>query len=132
MREGVDKQNVPDLYQRFYRYLAYCAEHQIVPNNMNCYFAIGIVADDIYRWTHKDITPEHRRFAEDVKQFFASIHEQGPTDGVMNPISAMFWQKAHDGMIEAQKLEVHQVDPLGEKASAEEIRKRYQDVVLPD
>lgn len=133
MRQGANKKDVADLYQRFYTYLAYCAEHYIIPNNMNCYFAIGITREDIVFWSSGAAgTPEHKKFAWDVKQFFASIHEQGPTEGLLNPISAMFWQKAHDGMIEAQKLEVTNSDPLGEKASAEDIAKKYADVQLPD
>lgn len=133
MRQGVNKKDVNELYQRFYAYLAYCAEHQIVPNNMNCYFAIGILREEIYQWKNGiQGTADHKRFAEDVSQFFASVHEQGPTDGLLNPISAMFWQKAHDGMIEASKVEVAQVDPLGDKTSAEDIAKKYTDVSLPD
>ena len=133
MRQGVNKRDVNDLYQRFYAYLAYCAEHMIVPNNMNCYFALGVGRDELYQW-RKGIkgTPDHKRFADDVSQFFASIHEQGPTEGLLNPISAMFWQKAHDGMIEAQKLEVTNTDPLGEKQSGEQIAQKYADVQLPD
>ena len=133
MRQGVDKQDVTELYNRFLRYLGYCEEHGIVPNNMNAYFAIGISRDDIRRWSNgTNGTPEHKQFAEDIKAFFASIHEQGGTDGVLNPISAMFWQKAHDGMIEASKLEVVAEDPLGEKRSAEDIAKAYSEVDLPD
>lgn len=132
MRQGVDKHNVADLQQRFINYLSYCAAHQIIPNNMNAYFAIGITRDDIYRWKSGESTPEHRKFAEEVAQFFASIHEQGPTEGLLNPISAMFWQKAHDGMIEAQKLEVTNSDPLGEKVDTGKIAEKYADVELPD
>ena len=133
MRQGVDKRNVPDLYDRFYRYLAYCAEHGIVPNNCNAYFAIGVNRTDISRWKlGQQGTSEQRKFAEDITEFFASVHEQAPTEGLMNPISALFWQKAHDGMVEASKLEVVNTDPLGEKKSAEEIAAKYEDVALPD
>lgn len=133
MREGVDKKNVPDLYQRFYRYLAYCAEHRIVPNNMNAYLAIGVSRDDVSSWRlGTKGNAEQKQFAEDILAFFASVHEQGSTDGVLNPISAMFWQKAHDHMIEASKLEHVVTDPLGEKKSASEIVKQYEDVQLPD
>lgn len=133
MRQGVDKRNVPDLYTRFFRYLEYCREHNIVPNNMNAYFALGISRQDVSAW-HRGIggTPEHKEFADMIMSFFASIHEQGATDGVLNPISSMFWQKAHDGMIEASKLEVVQEDPLGDKKSAEDIAKAYSEVELPD
>ena len=132
MRQGVNKKDVSDLYNRFFRYLAYCKEHNIVPNNMNCYFAIGLNRQDIARWRSGELgTPEQQQFARDLSQLFESIHEQGAIDGMFNPISAIFWQKAHDGMIEASKMEVVQTDPLGEKKSAEKITEQYADI-LPD
>lgn len=132
MRQGVDKTNVDDLYRRFGIYLQYCAERNIMPNNMNAYFAIGVSRQDIDAWVRGvQGTPEHKQFALDVKGLFESIHEQAPTEGLMNAISAMFWQKTHDGFIEAQKLEVTQNDPLGEKRSKEQIAEKY-DGLLPD
>ena len=62
MRQGVDKKNVPDLYQRSYRYLAYCAEKGIIPNNMNAYFAIGITKNlSVERWAEIARTQAVRR-----------------------------------------------------------------------
>lgn len=133
MRQGVDRKNVPDLYERFYRYLAYCSEHGIIPNNMNAYFAIGVGKDSISAWKNgKSGTPEQKQFAEDITQFFASIHEQAGGEGIVNPILSIYWSKAHDGMIEASKVEVTNTDALGEKRSAEDIAKQYADVDLPD
>lgn len=133
MRQGVDKKNVPDLYKRFLTYLEYCAAHNIMPGNMSAYFAIGVEQQEIGSWRRGVAgTPEHKQFAEDVAAFFKSVHEQAPTEGLMNPISAMFWQKAHDGMIEAAKIEQATVDPLGEKQSAEDIARKYEGVELPE
>ena len=132
MRQGVDKKNVPDLYQRFYRYLAYCAEKGIIPNNMNAYFAIGITKQEIAAWYAGQRSPEHKQFAEDIKQFFASIHEQAGGEGIVNPILSIYWSKAHDGMVEAQKLEVVNTDPLGEKQSSEQIAQKYADILPED
>lgn len=131
MRQGCDKKNVPDLYNRFYRYLSYCAEKGIIPNNMNAYFAIGLVRQDIARWKSGVGSPEQRQFADDITQFFASIHEQAGGENIVNPILSIYWSKAHDGMIEASKVEVINNDPLGEKRSAEQISEQYADI-LPD
>ena len=131
MREGVDRNDVDDLYRRFIGYLMYCAEHGIIPNNMNCYFALGVPRQYMSAW-HRGAsgTPRHKEFADMVMDFFASVHEQAATDGIVNPIYSMWLQKAHDHMIEAQKVEVVQDNPLGERKSAEEIAKSYAD--LPD
>jgi hypothetical protein len=51
---------------------------------------------------------------------------------MMNPIFAMWLQKAHDNMIEASKIESVDANPLGESQSAEEIVDKYKGVELPD
>jgi hypothetical protein len=132
MRQGVDKKNVPDLYNRFFNYLGYCAEHGVIPNNMNAYFAIGINKNDIGAWYAGRGTPEQRQFADDIKQFFASIHEQAGGEAIVNPILSIYWSKAHDGMIEASKVEVVNTDPLGEKQSAEQIAEKYAGILPED
>ena len=132
MRIGCNKKDVDDLYNRFGKYLAYCVENGVLPGSMNCYYAIGITREDIYQWSSGRSDEAHRRFADDVKSFFASIHEQGATNGMMNPIFAMWLQKAHDNMIEASKVEAVDANPLGESQSAEEIVDKYAGVELPD
>ena len=132
MRQGVDKKNVPDLYNRFLNYLGYCAEHGIIPNNMNAYFAIGITKDNIGAWYAGRGTPEQRQFAEDIKQFFASIHEQAGGENIINPILSIYWSKAHDGLSDQPKIEVSIEDPLGQRASSEEIAARYSSLLPED
>ena len=132
MRQGVDKKNVPDLYNRFFNYLGYCAEHGIIPNNMNAYFAIGISKDNISAWYAGRGTPEQRQFAEDIKQFFASIHEQAGGENIVNPILSIYWSKAHDSMSDNPRIEVTVNDPLGERASSAEIADRYKDILPED
>lgn len=132
MRQGVDRKNVPDLYNRFFNYLGYCAEHGIIPNNMNAYFAIGISKDNISAWYAGRGTPEQRQFADDIKQFFASIHEQAGGENIINPILSIYWSKAHDGLSDQPKIEVSIEDPLGQRASSEEIAARYSSLLPED
>ena len=131
MRQGVDKKNVPDLYNRFLNYLDYCAKHGIIPNNMNAYFAIGITRQDITAWYAGNRSPEHKQFADDIKQFFASIHEQAGGEAIVNPILSIYWSKSHDGMSDNPRVEVTVTDPLGDRASSAEIAKKYEGI-LPD
>ena len=132
MRQGVDKKNVPDLYNRFFAYLGYCAEHGVIPNNMNAYFAIGIVKQDIAAWKAGNRSPEHKQFAEDIAQFFASIHEQAGGEGIVNPILSIYWSKAHDSLSDQPRIEVTVTDPLGDRASSAEIADRYKDILPED
>ena len=132
MRQGVDKKNVPDLYNRFFNYLGYCAEHGVIPNNMNAYFAIGITRQDITAWYAGNRSPEHKQFADDIKQFFASIHEQAGGENIVNPILSIYWSKAHDSRSDQPRIEVTVTDPLGDRASSAEIADRYRDLLPSD
>ena len=132
MRQGVDKTDVQDLYARFIQYLEYCREHGVIPGNANAQLAIGVSRQDIGDWA-KGVrgTPEHRQFANDFKALMASVNEQAAADGILNPVLSIFWSKAYYGLSDQPKVEVEVVNPLGDKRSAEEIAKRYADV-LPD
>ena len=133
MGQGCDKKDVPGLYERFAKYLQYCTEHGVVPNNMSAYLAIGVYKQEIESWANgANGTPAHRQFALDVLSFFSAVHEQGGTDGVMNPIQTIFWQKAYDGLSDQPRVQVELHNPLGEKKSAEDIVKEYSEVELPD
>lgn len=132
MRQGVDKKNVPDLYNRFFNYLGYCAEHGVIPNNMNAYFAIGITRQDITAWYAGNRSPEHKQFADDIKQFFASIHEQAGGENIVNPILSIYWSKAHDSLSDQPRIEVTVTDPMGDRQSSEEIAERYRDLLPSD
>ena len=133
MRQGVDKTDVPDLYDRFVRYLEYCREHGVIPGAANAQLAIGISRDDISKWSRGvSGTPEHRAFAEDFKAVMASVNEQAAADGILNPVLSIFWSKAYYGLTDTPKVEVEVVNPLGDKRSAEEIAKRYADVLPED
>ena len=133
MGQGCDKSDVPGLYDRFKKYLEYCTKNGVVPNNMSAYLAIGIYRDDVAKWSKGIMgTPAHQKFANELLSFFAAIHEQGGTDGVMNPIQTIFWQKAYDGLSDQPKVEIEVRNPLGEKKSAEDIAQAYGEVELPD
>ena len=74
-------------------------------------------------------------FADDITMFFASIHEQGGVEGMINPILTIWFQKAYDAMRESDGKELSEdTSPLGERQSAESIAAKWQDadVVLPD
>lgn len=131
MRQGVDKRNAEDLRNRFYNYLKYCAEHGIIPNNMNCYYAMGITKQEVSQWRlGQRATPEHHQLAEEITGFFASIHEQAGAEQIVNPILSIYWSKAHDGLSDQPHNEEAVEDPLGQKRTVEEIAAKYTS--LPD
>jgi DNA-binding Lrp family transcriptional regulator len=133
MRQGVDKKNPQDLYDRFMRYLAYCQEHGVIPGAANARLAIGVSSRDILNWERGNTgTPEHKQFAEDFKAVLASVNEQAAADGILNPVLSIFWSKAYYGLTDQPKVEVEVVNPLGEKQSGAQIAQKYADILPED
>ena len=133
MRQGVDKQNVQDLYARFIRYLEYCRDHNVIPGAANAELAIGISRQDVSAWANGSRgTPEHKAFAEDFRAVMASVNEQAAADGILNPVLSIFWSKAYYGLSDQPKVEVEVVNPLGDKRNAEDIARKYADVLPED
>lgn len=133
MRQGADKHDPGDLYNRFIRYLSYCQEHGILPVAAYARLAVGITSRDINDWeSGRRGTPEHQKFASDFKAVMESMNEQAAAEGILNPVLSIFWSKAYYGLSDQPKVEVQITDPLGEKRSAEDIAKAYTEVELPD
>ena len=51
-------------------------------------------------------------------------------DGKLNPVTSIFWQKNFDNMADKREQVVTVNDPLGQKRSAEEIKKKYEDIIV--
>lgn len=49
------------------------------------------------------------------------------SDGKINPVTGIFWQKNYDGLRDQTELAIAPVNPLGEGKSAEELAKKYSE-----
>lgn len=132
-RQGVDKSDVNDLYQHFARYAEYCMEHGVIPGNAACYLACGVSRQDISAWKRGvSGTPEHKKFAEDVTAWLTACNEQAGSEGLINAVLSIYRSKAYDNLSDNPKVEVEITDALGERRSAEDIAKKYRDILPTD
>ena len=132
MRQGCDKRDINDVTTRFERYLAYCKACGALPGEASARLAIGVSARDITDWMNGVRgTPEHKAFAQDFKAYMESVNEQAANGGLINPVVYIFRGKSMYQMNDQPKVEVEVHDALGDRQSAQEIAKRYADV-LPD
>lgn len=133
MRQGCDKRDVNDLLTRFMRYIAYCKECGAIPSEASARLAIGVSSRDINDWVNGTRgTPEHKQFAQDFKAFMEAANEQAANNGLINPVIYIFRGKSMYAMNDQPKVEVEVHDALGERQSAEEISKRYADILPED
>lgn len=124
----VNKESIPSLYKGLENYIKFCYENDFPPTMATCCLALGLETGSLNSWrkgTRRAENPEYKRFAESVRYVIQAGIEACMVTGLINPVVGIWWEKSHFNMIETQKIEVEQSDPLGEKKSAKEIAEKY-------
>ena len=131
--QAVNIENIDSLYKGLEEYIKFCFENDFPPTLATCCLALGLNTSTLHDWKNgrrRGDNPEYKKFAEAVRYVIQAGIESCMVTGLINPVVGIWWEKAHFDMIETQKVEVTQQDPLGEKKSAKEIVEKYSN--LPD
>ena len=130
---GSDPNNIDDLKARFIQYLQVCAKNDMKLGNLAAYCAMGITKDQAYQWEHGNTRgTEHRAFIRFVKSVIAAYRETAISEGKINPVIGIFWQKSFDGLNEMAEYEAsNQLEGVTEHMDAEQIAEKYQGL-LPE
>lgn len=122
--EPLDYNDVEEMQKRFNRYLELCAQYGKKVSNQAAYLAIGVNSDLVAKWTTQDAGNAARYgFFKKVKQICGVYREGLMSDGKINPVTGIFWQKNYDGLKDQQDVVV--TPQAAETVSAEEIREKY-------
>jgi hypothetical protein len=123
----VDKSNVEEMEQRFYRYLEWCSINGIKISNQSAYLAMGITKDDAYEWSNGNVrTKAHSDLIKKVKQICAITRENMMADGKLNPVVGIFWQKNYDGFKDQQEVVLAPKNNGVEDVDEQELIKKYK------
>lgn len=131
--QEVNTDNIESLYHGLEQYIKFCYENDFPPTLATCCLALGVSTGTLNDWRNsrrRGDKPEYKQFAESVRYVVQAGIEACMATGLLNPVCGIWWEKAHFSMIEAQRLEVVQDDPLGERMTAKEIVEKYSN--LPD
>lgn len=123
----VDKSNVEEMEQRFYRYLEWCSIHGIKISNQSAYLAMGITKDDVYSWENERYgTKAHVDLIKKVKQICSITRENMMADGKLNPVVGIFWQKNYDGFKDQQEVVLAPKNNGVEDVDEKELLSKYK------
>ena len=130
---GSDPNNIDDLKARFIQYLQVCAKNDMKLGNLAAYCAMGITKDQVYQWEHGSTRgAEYKAFIRFVKSVIAAYRETAISEGKINPVIGIFWQKSFDGLNEMAEYEAsNQLEGVTEHMDAEQIAEKYQGL-LPE
>ena len=132
LRGKVNIENINSLYGALGEYLKLCQQTgmPITPKSMQ--LALGVSAQQMASWrkgTRRGDDEEYKRFAEMAQEIAHTAIQVAGATGALDKILTIFWEKAFMGVVEAQKPEAEQDDPLGNKMTAKEIVAKYSDLL---
>ena len=127
---GSDKRDVEDLRKRFYAYIQLADLCGMKVGNMQAYAAMGVGRLTLEEWFYKKSgTPEQQELAQEVRATCTAYREMLSQEGQINPVTAIFYHKNHDGFRDQIDYVQQKDDPLGQKLSNEQIAKKYEDII---
>ena len=130
---GVNRDDIEDLKKRFIMYLELCRKNDMKVGNLAAYCALGITKDIAFQWEHgRSRGSEHTAFIKFVKSVIAAYRETALSEGEINPVLGIFWQKSFDGLNEMTESDAsNMLEGVTEKMDAQAIADKYQDL-LPE
>ena len=123
-----DVNNIDTLYSCLHRYLQYCFENNIKFGNMSAYAACGIDKQTVWAWesgSKRKNDPRYAEFARYVRQVCAEYREMLMSEGKLNPVTGIWWQKNYDGLTDNPTVVVTTVNDTP-KMSGAEIAEKYK------
>lgn len=123
-----DLKDLDSLKECFIAYLQLCQEDGFRPGNMGAYTAMGMSKSLFEKWKASD-KPDIKRFCNFVASTCAMIREGLVSDGKINPIIGIFWQRNFDGLRnDVEQLAAGSNDQV-EQMTADDYRNKYSNLL---
>ena len=131
--KNADINNPESLLACFHEYLKLCLENGMRIGNMGAISSMGINASTLSRWKNGTIRaddPRYRRLAEYICNVCSTSREQLISDGKINPVIGIFWQRNFDGLRNDTEQQQSILDnPEGLDTTSSEYVKKYGQLI---
>ena len=129
----LDLEDVTTMKKRFVGFVAQCMMDDIRFGNEMAYTAVGIDKDAVYDWEHgRSRTLAHSEFIKKVRAFCRAYRECLGANGLLNPVTLVWWQKNYDGLVDSQQVILKPEMPLGTDSDPAELQKRITGSVVEE
>ena len=117
-----DHKDINSLKACFINYLQLCQEDGFSVSNLAAYSAMRFSNEQWIYWSRKD-DPEIKEFVSLVKQTCAMFRENLVSDGKLNPVIGIFWQRNFDGL----RNDTEQVQAIRDQDNDEYTSRSYKE-----
>ena len=124
-------EDIPLLQESFINYLQACDKNGMRPGSIAVCSAMGISTRTFFYWVEGKRGKEFQEFASTVQQILATIREDMISDGKLNPVIGIFWQRNFDSLRNdtEQIQSANETNVREEFTTVSEIKKRYGDLL---
>ena len=119
-----DRADLNSLKSCFINYLKLCQTNGFPVQNIAAYSAMGFHSSSDFDYYSKKDDPEIRAFAASVRSVCGMFREAMVSEGKLNPVIGIFWQRNFDGL----RNDTEQIQSIQEQdESANMSNKGYKD-----
>ena len=126
MLPSIDTTDEKQVETRIYEYFSICNENDMKPSMAGMALAIGVARQTLWDWSVGNTrSSTHNDLIKKAVQMLDAQMVDYMQNGKINPVSGIFLMKNSFGYKDQQEVVVKPEAPLGEQASAEELRNKY-------
>ena len=126
---SADQKDPESLLNCFYEYIKVCGEDGMRIGNQGACAALGISPTVLSDWKYgyrKPDDPRYKKLAEFISNVCAMSREQMITDGKLNPVIGIFWQRNYDRLRnDTEQQQAIQESDNGENMTSNDYLKKY-------
>jgi len=124
-----DHKDINSLKSCFINYLQLCQEDGFSVSNLAAYSAMRFTNDQFHAWSKKD-DPEVREFVSLVKQTCAMFRENLVSDGKLNPVIGIFWQRNYDGLRnDTEQVQAIREQEMDDEYTTRTYKEKYKNLI---
>ena len=128
---NADRRDPESLRACFYEYVKFCMENDVQITNLTAYQAMNVSERMIKDWSagktnSKD--PRFKELADEVLGFCSAYREMIMSEGKLNPILGIWWQKVYDRYTDIVHPDAGAPKLLGESVTPGEIAEKYKNL----
>lgn len=129
-----DMKSLEAVQQRCYDYFALCEQNDMKPTFAGLALAFGIDRRTMWKWCNnqpdaRELAPPIRDTIKKARDLINAQMEDFMQNGKINPVAGIFLMKNNMNYTDQQEVVLKPDNPLGEKASDEDLRRKYLDDV---
>ena len=124
--DEIDSKDPKQLRDRTLKYLQYCIDNNIKPGNLGLYNAWGLTKGEVSNIQRREPSSPRTGVIKKSRQIMSQIREQLMSDGKINPVTGIFWQKNWDGLKDQQEVVIEPRKQIEADQTPEQVQRMLE------